>query len=788
MKLYVIGWMITFYLLPGWSNESVPLNHVKQWVLQGDLDKALEALSQSRYTDLSPQGQNYALGRLSWELDLLPKSKKYFKEISLSKNIYKDWADFYLGSIARKESREKTAKGKFLKLAHRRQPIRLRQDARYELALTAIQDKKWREARRHLYYLERRLRGSAKYSEVLWKLIGVEKKSKRLWRACRWARKLYSRYPALPLLAEWNIDLKSNLYEGKKTGCLPTPEDQKRRIERLQWAGETDRARREIEWLRERAKKGAAKIFTDLLLANFQLRQGFVPEAMQTLLPHYERQKNSTAYLNLLAKAAQYQGKYQSAVGIYKTIYKRSPRSRAGRKALFKAAFTSYQFKDYDGAERIFSQFIKKNRRSGLTRDARWHLAWMDYLRGHYKKASYGFQDILKRKKRRRRYWRSFSEDRVLYWLGRSFEKMEQKEEAKEVYEKLLRSHRGSYYAILASQKVSPQELNKLRRLASVSLQASEVDSPSEKTQDDEGGESEETLARQDGAEESSEKEEEVEESWKSVNFDNHKMSDHFARAQNLIQLGFYDDALWELYKIERRAKKTEHLKALMHYYQEIEAFHRSAYIGHHRFVKQRKTYGIEGVRYLWEYSYLQAFLLSVQSVEKEFGVPKPLVWSIMKAESGFKKDAVSVVGARGLMQLMPYTARRVAHLVKENLQSEKQLENPRVNIRYGGRYLARLIKKFDLAVPLVAASYNAGPHRVDKWLHRNGHLHMDEFIEHIPFVETRNYVKKVTKNFSIYSDLYDKKASKSLLDLTKKLKAQPSTLEFHREDWSSIN
>ena len=71
-------------------------------------------------------------------------------------------------------------------------------------------------------------------------------------------------------------------------------------------------------------------------------------------------------------------------------------------------------------------------------------------------------------------------------------------------------------------------------------------------------------------------------------------------------------------------------------------------------------------------------------------------------------------------------------------------------------RYLQRLMEKFSGNVPLAAASYNAGPHRVQAWLQNFGSLDMDEFVEHIPFVETRNYVKKVVRNYQIYNLLYD--------------------------------
>ena len=95
-------------------------------------------------------------------------------------------------------------------------------------------------------------------------------------------------------------------------------------------------------------------------------------------------------------------------------------------------------------------------------------------------------------------------------------------------------------------------------------------------------------------------------------------------------------------------------------------------------------------------------------------------------------------------------------------------------------------MKKFNNKYPLVVAAYNAGPHRVDAWLKNVGHLDMDEFIEHIPFLETRLYVKKVTQNFHVYELLRDSKAY--MLDVA--ILSQPVGLTYigkipTRENWN---
>ena len=106
--------------------------------------------------------------------------------------------------------------------------------------------------------------------------------------------------------------------------------------------------------------------------------------------------------------------------------------------------------------------------------------------------------------------------------------------------------------------------------------------------------------------------------------------------------------------------------------------------------------------------------------------------------------------------------------------------------MKIGAKYLKRLEKKFDSNIPLIAAAYNAGPHRVGSWLSTFGNLDMDEFVEHIPFLETRNYVKKVVSNFQVYSLLYSNKKD-SLSYLAESLKVKMPAQLVSKETWEDL-
>ncbi len=129
---------------------------------------------------------------------------------------------------------------------------------------------------------------------------------------------------------------------------------------------------------------------------------------------------------------------------------------------------------------------------------------------------------------------------------------------------------------------------------------------------------------------------------------------------------------------------------------------------------------------------------------------------AIMRQESNFDVSIVSHSGARGLMQLMPGTARLVARRLGEPTSEALLTTDPGYNMRMGTAYLREMLEKFDNSMPLAAAAYNAGPHRVTQWLIDNGDpragtLGMIDWIEMIPFSETRNYVQRVLENVVVY-------------------------------------
>lgn len=141
-----------------------------------------------------------------------------------------------------------------------------------------------------------------------------------------------------------------------------------------------------------------------------------------------------------------------------------------------------------------------------------------------------------------------------------------------------------------------------------------------------------------------------------------------------------------------------------------------------------------------------------VNKYSKKYNIEKEWIFSLIKAESNFKKDSISQSGAIGLMQLMEKTAIEVSNEVGIK---ELDLNDVDTNIELGTKYFVNLVKYYDGNYNLAIAAYNAGIGTVARWI-SEGIIKPDGTdIENIPYKETNNYVRKILKNYRMYKELY---------------------------------
>ena len=692
---------------------------------------------------------------------------------------HRPYAHWMIAQIARVQNNAIKAKTHYQELLKLNPPRTLELKAKLQLSQLLVQEGQVQEAHRNLLKLERIFRRAPEYPEILWGLLKGDLKAKQRGRACKWAKKLYTQYPSHAVVYDWGVDFDLATVDGQRLGCpAPSSQDISTRLKQLRLAGEVDRARKEIEVLRKR-KALLDPFSADAMLAQFLIQEGFANEAMTLMNPYQESHKSNFNYQMLLAKASAQQGNVPKSVEAFERAYQLSPGSKDGRQALYQAALMSYQSQDYEGASQRFQRVIRYGRRSGLVRDAKWNLAWLQYLKGNYQEALHGFTQIIPAGRRAKRHetW-----ERILYWKSMAHFRLGQYEKARSSFEELMKTgSSGSYYAIAAKARMSQiatlprvQAPRFTKLLASLEEIAPpfEIENifPTFAPLIPEETESEEAIAE----EESEEVEVAVEqETWEKLpEIKDTLILKSFEMAQYFSQHKAAEFTSFELREIETRTRNPKYLKMLIDAYEEAGRYDRSSLIAE-RFPAQKSSI------------YPQAFKVHVEGMQKDLKYPVDFVWAIMRAESHFRVDAISPVGARGLMQLMPNTGRQVARLLGDAHFAVGDLFVPHKNVRLGASYLQRLHNKFSGSFPQVAAAYNAGPHRVDAWLVGFGKLETDEFIEHIPFLETRQYVKRVLKNYFMYRQLYQKDQSVPFW-LCKPYPGKRPEKPSAREDWEA--
>lgn len=146
-----------------------------------------------------------------------------------------------------------------------------------------------------------------------------------------------------------------------------------------------------------------------------------------------------------------------------------------------------------------------------------------------------------------------------------------------------------------------------------------------------------------------------------------------------------------------------------------------------------------------------------VEKYSKLYSVESDLVYAVIKQESNFKKSAVSTAGARGLMQILPATAKEVAEELNSVNEESFDLSDEETNVQIGVKYLSSLTERYNGNIYIAIVAYNAGMGNVDKWFKEDfaSYDTYEKIIQKIEFEETRKYVSNVIKYYNMYKRIY---------------------------------
>jgi soluble lytic murein transglycosylase len=365
-------------------------------------------------------------------------------------------------------------------------------------------------------------------------------------------------------------------------------------------------------------------------------------------------------------------------------------------------------------AARVFQRLVDRGKMSEYADDAWWYLGWLRYGSGEYERAAQTWGRLLSA------FPASGLAADTLYWQGRALERSERPAEARTRYEQLRTSYRHSFYGDLAAARLEARppwawevtQFNGSPRALSLSRPPLKA-LPSD------------------------------------------QLNAHTIRAGELWAMHLFASAGQELEAAASQGNEGTRWQAYA-----ALAFHWAG--EHHRAIRllrrQGKAAFFQSIGL--SASDLQAMsypLGALQRLEASaFNSLDPLfVGALIMAESDWNPHAFSRVGARGLMQLMPGTGRRIAEHLGVAIATDDQLFEPTLNVRLGLAYLNELSGHFEGRLPLVLASYNAGEEQVGKWWSNRRGDDIEEFIANIPFRETRRYVQRVYGYYAEYQRIY---------------------------------
>jgi soluble lytic murein transglycosylase len=375
--------------------------------------------------------------------------------------------------------------------------------------------------------------------------------------------------------------------------------------------------------------------------------------------------------------------------------------------------------RDYDHAIDYFRELQQRFPKGGHASYAHWKASWLAFRQGRTDEARQGFEEQIGL------YPDSPELPNALYWRARLAEEENDPAMARAFYQKLSDRYRNYYYAELGRQR--------LKALPAAVQTAKDDTTP---------------YALLDRVPPLST-------AGKITAADPPDDNLRVERARLLSNGGLADLAVRELQAAASQEGGSWAPPEMARVYQELGRYDRGIQI------MKRSTPNYFAVdipdlpRPYWEALFPKAYWTDLRKYSVLNGLDPYLVASLVRQESEFNVLALSHANAVGLMQLLPKTGKTVAKQVKLKGYSAPQLYTPAVNLELGTRYFKEMVDKYNGQFEYALAAYNAGTDRVGDWLGQGHYRDPQEFVESIPFTETREYVQAILRNASVYRQLY---------------------------------
>jgi len=367
----------------------------------------------------------------------------------------------------------------------------------------------------------------------------------------------------------------------------------------------------------------------------------------------------------------------------------------------------------FDDAIARYRQVMKSGEPASQRAEGLWRVGWVYYRTARYREAVDTLRVIADQHD-------TDFEPQALYWIARASEQTEPSR-SRDFYVQVCARYVYTYYCQLARER-------------------SDVPAPAPSTPELVTADAQSSMA--------------PEASLPRNNRSEIEQQSAYRRAIELKVLGLESDAAHELAVLtDRYAQDASTLRALAVMLNEVGAYHHALRLARARFRDQLERTGGPVAPKMWEVAYPTGLVTTIKDQAAK-GVDPYLVAAIIREESQYDWKAVSRVGAIGLMQVMPGTANAVAQRYGFPAVARDDLFDQETNIRIGVRYVEQLLDQFSGNVVQTIAAYNAGPVVVGSWVALHRGRSQDEFVELIPYQETRQYVKRVLRSYREYTRL----------------------------------
>jgi soluble lytic murein transglycosylase len=411
----------------------------------------------------------------------------------------------------------------------------------------------------------------------------------------------------------------------------------------------------------------------------------------------------------MMARCYLYLGKRNEAAEQYLQYAKLFPRRRVAAESIWKAGWIYEDLGKLSTAEKLYQDLIRQWPRSDFAWEARFRRGLIPYRLDQFDRAIGAFKEIAGNQES------LFQQHRGRYWLAKTYQKMGRQRSADSLFIGLGKELFDSYYAAKSYTMYH-------------SLIDSLLDLP-------------EKLAAANNP---------LKPYVESIGLWLADFEDVFAIREILGD----DFALQEISENYHQPGSLKEWVALAEMYKRFGAYNRSFRI--YDYINQKYFTDVASIDkpfllkeyYPFYYDHLIATYCSKRNLDSR------LVLALIREESAYDRQIRSYANAYGLMQIIPVTALEIAGDLDIEFSKPENLFNAELNINMGTYYLRKLLNRYDDTIEFALAAYNAGPHRVNRWKKIEYNDEMDIFIENIEFQQTRNYVRRVMKNYLIYSIL----------------------------------